>query len=163
MRLVLFVVVAIASLSSSATAQQTGARTSLRVFLGEWQVTSLRGDRASSHWTRTYTVALGDSSVLEWIDRIERDSVIARGFLGRDPRTGLLYYVSVLPSGPPAAITGYPTSDGAIDWRIVPAPESGHPFNRELVSSRLTFSGVDRMDWIAERSAGWHFIFQRAR
>ena len=163
MRNSLIALLAIAAISSSPPCQDASRQPSLRMFIGDWRVTSLRADGGSSNWARTYSVAVRDSSVLVWIDRSSQETVVARGFLGRDPRTGLFYYISVFPSAPPASITGHPTSDGAIDWRVVPLPNSDHPFNRELVASRLTFTGNDRMDWIGERSAGWHFIFERVK
>jgi hypothetical protein len=113
--------------------------------------------------TRRYSQAFRDSSVLEWVDRSTTDSILSRGFLGRDQGTGQLFYIGVSPGAPPVAIAGEASSGNTIEWSLLPGADGRHPFNRGLVHSRLTFVSRDRMDWRGAVEGGWHFVFERVR
>jgi hypothetical protein len=134
----------------------------LDVFPGTWRVVMTTSGLAQAPGgTRTYTRLPGDSLTLEWSERDSSGVVRARGFIGLEQDTELLFYVSIAKDAPPVAITGALTPvSRVVDWRITPGVATEHPYNRELATSRLTVVDDDRMVWHSDQG-GWRISFER--
>lgn len=130
---------------------------------GAWHMEAIQADgRARPIGTRTFTQIFASGVILAWEERNVSGALHSRGFLGaRDSTAAMLFYLAVAPNAPPIAITGHADiQTRSIDWSLTPAVGADHPYNRELVASRLHLLGPTAFDWIAP--GHWHIRFRKA-
>ncbi len=148
--------------SKASTKADSLAAELARVLPGTWRMEALgAGGQSRPTGTRTFTPAFGDGVLLQWEERDVIGAVRSRGFLGaRDSTATQMFYVSVAPNMPPVAVTGHPDArTRSIAWSLTPAVAPDHPYNRELVVSRIDLLGPTAFDWIAP--GHWHIRFRK--